>query len=146
MQIHNNIKAEHRDIPLVRAALALLEASTPHVDGVAYYSLVLPLFAGGLHGYRPHIRPQWVVFDRHIRVPLPPNEMARNFEEITLVDRCVYESGPVCGALIGRAFTSYRLYKAIEPGTTDICGYCGADNGAGGSARQGYDCQQCGGN
>lgn len=61
----------------------------------------------------------------------------------TIRDRIVYYRD---GSFAGRETTEYFSYAPHPDFPSDICPYCGADNGQDSSSRCGFDCYMCGGN
>jgi hypothetical protein len=97
---------------------------------------------GGMQSGQRELSSRFELLTGYRTLSTRPLEEHSEVATILVVDRFVPLDG---GVPVFRCHT-YQTCQATATGH-DICAYCGTDNGAPGeSARQGWDCYQCGGN
>lgn len=86
---------------------------------------------------------QWEVFEKKYGEIVLPTGSATVVRRWSVRDQCGYDNA---GALAARRVSASGIYAPADGVNTDICAYCGSDNGPDGEFRQGFDCGVCGGN
>lgn len=122
-------------------ALTAAEATPAHQDGMVMYAREVG--SGSTSSTSPDFG-DYREYTRYIPAgdeePAPGAVAVRRW---TVSDHCVY--GPD-GALVARSVSACSQYVAAPGVVTDICGYCGADNGPQGKFREDWGCWYCNGN
>jgi len=136
-----DVKMASRNVPsVVREAIAQAEGTEPHRVGRAYYKATPDARAASSspdHG-------PYLVFTRYGSPIVDPEwESSKAAQKVwSVVDKCVFFED----ALVARHVDAYFTWQAADGCLSDLCLYCGADNGVNGEFRSGWDCCHCGGN